>query len=129
MSNLLSLKFWINLRPGFMEPAYFRVFVVTAVIFFIFIFISGFIKARNKKNLYGRFWQMLNSFCLANAIIGAILLFFTYEAIPFLSARFWFLLWGIEIIIWIVYMARTLIDIPKRKEKLVKEKAYKKYIP
>lgn len=112
-----------------MEPAYFRVFVVTAVIFFIFIFISGFIKARNKKNLYGRFWQMLNSFCLANAIIGAILLFFTYEAIPFLSARFWFLLWGIEIIIWIVYMARTLIDIPKRKEKLVKEKAYKKYIP
>ena len=129
MNNLLSLKFWISLRPGFMEPAYFRVFAVFTIAFFVLIFISSFIKTRNKKNLYGRFWQMLNSFCLTNAIVGAILLFFTYEAVPFLSARFWFLLWGIEIAIWIVFMARVLIDIPKRKEKLAREKEYKKYIP
>lgn len=129
MNNLLSLQFWINLRPAPMDPVYFRVFVVFTIAFFVLIFISSFVKSRNKKNLYGRFWQMLNSFCLTNAIIGAILLFFIYEAVPFLSARFWFLLWGAEAVIWIVFMARVLIDIPKRKEKLEQEKEYKKYIP
>ncbi|MFH0923387.1 MAG: hypothetical protein V1825_01505 [Candidatus Falkowbacteria bacterium] len=129
MENLLSLNFWLNLRPGLMGSAYFRAFFIAVAVFFILIFVFGLIKSRNKKNLYSRFWSNVYYFCMANAIFGAILLFFTYEMIPFLSARFWFLLWGIEIIIWLVYTIRILIGIPERKKQLEQEKAYKKYIP
>lgn len=112
-----------------MAPEYFRVFAAVVAVFLILTFALGFIRSRNKKNLYSRFWSGLYGFCLTNAIIGAILLFFIYESVPFLSARFWFLLWGIEIIAWLVYIIRALIKIPERKKQLEQEKAYKKYIP
>jgi len=64
-----------------------------------------------------------------SAIISLILLFFNHERISFFSARFWFLVWGIEMIIWLVFIIKKLKEIPKLREQLVKEKEYNKYIP
>ena len=129
MNNLFSLKFWLNTRPDQLIPQYQRYFVILVVISAVLTIVFAFIQARNKKNLYGRFWTGLYYFCLTNAIIGAFLLFFTYEAVPFLSARFWFLLWTAEVLVWIFFLAKKLRDIPKRKKQLDEEKQYKKYIP
>ncbi|MEA3463742.1 MAG: hypothetical protein U9R14_01560 [Patescibacteria group bacterium] len=129
MNNLLSLNLWFNPRPGQLMPQYQQYFVILTVILVITTIVIGFIQARNKKNLYSGFWSGLYYFCLTNAIISLFLLFFTYEAIPFLSARFWFLLWGAEILIWLFFLAKKLIEVPKRKKQLAEERQYKKYIP
>ncbi len=129
MNNFFSLKFWLNTRPDQLIPQYQRYFIIFVVISAVSTIVFAFIQARNKKNLYGRFWTSLYYFCLTNTIIGVFLLFFTYEAVPFLSARFWFLLWTAEILVWIFFLAKKLRDIPKRKKQLDEEKQYKKYIP
>ncbi|OIO06948.1 hypothetical protein CO115_02070 [Candidatus Falkowbacteria bacterium CG_4_9_14_3_um_filter_36_9] len=129
MSNLLSLKFWFNLRPVSLLPIYKNTLIVFVILIFIAYLLVLIINKRNKKNLYSRFWKNLNAFCLANAIISLILLFFNHERISFFSARFWFLVWGIEMIIWLVFIIKKLKEIPKLREQLVKEKEYNKYIP
>ncbi|MFA4833741.1 MAG: hypothetical protein WC619_02730 [Patescibacteria group bacterium] len=128
MGNLLSLKFWFNLRPDALLPIYqkiFIIFVLALVVFFLFyrLFIA------KKGGLYASFWRRLSSFSLANAFIGLILLFFNYEFIPFLSSRFWLLLWAVFMLVWLVFIAKSLLKIPERKKKLEEEKEYKKYIP
>jgi len=128
MGNLLSLKFWFNLRPGALLPIYqktFVIFVLALIIFFLFCrLLTG-----RKRGLYTSFWRRLQSFSLANTFIGLILLFFNYELIPFLSARFWLLLWAALMLSWLVFVAKSLFKIPAAKKKLEEEKEYKKYIP
>ena len=128
MGNLLSLKFWFNLRPGALLPIYqktFVIFVLALIIFFLFCRLL----AGRKRGLYTSFWRRLQSFSLANTFIGLILLFFNYELIPFLSARFWLLLWAALMLSWLVFVAKSLLAIPEKKKKLEEEKEYKKYIP
>lgn len=129
MNNLLSLKFWFNIRPGILGALYQRGFFVVIGILIVCAVVFGILRARDKKNLYNPVWQKFFSFSLTNAIIGLILLFFTYELIPVLSSRFWFLFWGIEMIIWLVFIVRALFGIPEKRKQLEQEREYKKYIP
>jgi hypothetical protein len=128
MQNLLSLNFWFNLKPGPLLPIYQQIFITIIIILAISFFILLIIKAK-KVNLYNKFLEKLHSFSLINCFIGLILLFFNYELIPFLSSRFWFLLWGLGIIIWLFFIFKILKEIPERKKKILSEKEYKKYIP
>jgi hypothetical protein len=128
MGNLLSLKFWFNLRPGALLPVYQKAFIIFILSLVIFYFFSRFFTGR-KKGLYTFLWRRLQSFSLANAIIGLVLLFFSYELIPFLSSRFWFLLWAIIMLVWLVFVGKSLLAIPDKKKKFEEEKEYKKYIP
>lgn len=128
MSNLLSLKFWLNLRPGPLLPVYHKSFIVFLFFLFILFFISWIIKSK-KKNFYTEFWQKINSFSLLNIFIGAILFFFISELIPFLSSRFWFLIWGLGMVIWLVFIFLVLKGIPHKKKKAIEDYEYKKYIP
>lgn len=129
MSNLLSIKFWFNTRPGQLAPEYLRYFIVLIAILAIATIIFAFVQARNKKNLYSRFWTSLYYFCLTNTIIGLFLLFFSYEMVPILSIRILFLLWGMSVLVWLFFIAKRLREVPKRKKQLDDEKQYKKYIP
>lgn len=128
MSNLFSFKFWFNARPGPLVSEYQRYLIIFVVILAILTAIF-FVLSRRKKNLYNRFWSGLYLFCLTNTITGVLLLWFIYESIPFLSSRFWFILWAGEIIVWLFFLAKRLIDIPKRRKQLEEEKQFKKYIP
>ena len=129
MNNLLSLSFWLNIRPDSLPLRIQQIFTILVVVVIILTVATGLIKVRNKKNLYSRFWQGLYAFFLTNAIVGIFLLFFTYEHIPFLSARFWFILWGVEIVVWLFFITKTLLVVPGRKKEIEKEKEFKKYIP
>jgi uncharacterized protein YjeT (DUF2065 family) len=129
MNNLLSLKFWFNLRPGALLPIYQKALIVFIIILGILIFIFTILVKQDKKSLYNHVCRNLRSFGLANIIIGLLILFFTYEMVPFLSARFWFLFWGAEIVVWLIFILRMLLEIPKKKEQMEKEKEFNKYIP
>jgi len=128
MSNLLSYKFWLNLRPGSLLAIYQNIFIGFVAILIIAFFVFWILKSK-KQGLYIQIWNRLFSFSLGNAIIGLVLLFFNYELIPFLSARFWFLLWGAGMIVWLVFILKALIKIPDRKKQIEKDKEFRKYIP
>jgi len=129
MGNFLTWNFWFSARPGA-----FTGFSLKIVLGFIFLLIvlsvaSGIIKKRWSKSLYSSFWGSIYALFLTNAVIGLLLTFFNYEMVPFLSSRFWFLLWAIGILIWLGVIFRVVAKIPEKRARLEKEKEFKKYIP
>ena len=129
MGNFLTLNFWFNLRPGaFIGPSL-KIILGFIILLFVLFIITGIGKKRWAKSLYAPLWSRLYYFFLTNAIVGLILTFFNYEVVPFLSARFWFLLWGVSMMVWLVLIYKIIVAIPKKKAWLEKEKEFKKYIP
>jgi hypothetical protein len=126
--NFLNYKYWLNLRPESLEGGAQKYFTILVILFFVLTLVFSFLKSRN-KNLYSRVLRKLYTFFLTNFIIGLLLLFFTYETVPFLSSRFWFLLWAAGIIFWLYFIVKEVVRVPKIKQELEKEKEFKKYIP
>jgi purine-cytosine permease-like protein len=127
MKALLSLKFWFNLRPGILAA---QNYILAVFVFFLILtIVFAILKKKQAKTAYRQLWESLYSFGLYNSVICLALLFFTYELVPFLSARFWFLVWGIGILVWIYFLVKKFQQVKIRREQLAKEKEFKKYIP
>lgn len=127
MSSLLTLAFWFNLRPGNMGTTprnVFIGFIVTLIVLAILLFI-----VKRKKGLYRQFYSKLYDFCVSNAFIGILLLFFNYEIVPFFSAHFWFLLWLLAGIWWLLFILKDLKRIATRKKQQSEVDEIKKYLP
>lgn len=129
MGNFLTWNFWLSARPGAFSG--FSLKIILGLIFLLIILsiASGVIKKRWSNSLYSSFWSGLYTFFLTNAIIGLLLTFFNYEMVPFLSSRFWFLLWSVSMLVWLFFIYRVVIKIPGKRAQLEKEKEFKKYIP
>lgn len=127
--NLLQLSFWFNLKPTPLLPMYNKALTGFVILLGLSLIASFFIKRVYQKNLYSKVFEEIYSFLYTNFGIGLILLFFNYEMIPLLSSRFWFILWAIEMGIWIYLIVRAAKKIPARKEQFEKEKEFKKYLP
>lgn len=128
MGNLLSLQFWFDLRPAQLLTTFQTAFNAVILIFFAFFLIFLFLR-KKKRGPYGPIFEKIYTFSLSNAFIGVLLWFFNYELIPFLAARFWFLIWGVSIAIWLWFIYKSLSKIPERMKKLAEESEFKKYMP
>jgi hypothetical protein len=127
MNNLLTLSYWFNLRPEILNSTAQKIFIGGLVLLLIVAIIVLLTKKRG--GLYHGWLKRIYSFSLSNLIIGLILLFFNYEAVPFLSARFWVGLWALIMLIWLIFIFRSLKNIPRIKQQSAKEKELKKYLP
>ncbi len=127
MNNLLNLSFWFDLRPPAMLPL-FNYFFIAFILLLIVLMILSF-RLKNKKKVYKGVLISLYNFSLTNTIIGLIFLFFNYQRVPFLAARFWFLLWAILIIVWLLFIYLKLKKVPAQREKLIAQEEYNKYLP
>lgn len=127
MNNLLTLKFWFNLRPTQLMP-FAKYALIALIAILILLAIITAIK-KTKGSIYKKTLRRLYNFGSVNAIIGLLLLFFDYEQAPFFSSRFWLGLWFIGMVIWIAYILKGLKSIPLRKEELEKQAQFKKYLP
>ncbi len=126
--NLFKINYWTNISPGSLEPIAQKVFILFILILVLAVVVSAYFK-KVKKGTYLRIWRKLNSFAVTNFIIALLFLFFTYEKTKFFSARFWFLIWFIGMVVWLWLIYVELRKIPKlRKERIEKER-YEKYLP
>lgn len=63
-------------------------------------------------------------------IIGLIIYFFTYQEIPFLGSRFWYLFWGVGCVIWIMSIVHYVKKIiPEERQREVELFERSKYLP
>jgi len=129
MTTLLSLSFWIELRPGLLSPFVFRGLIVFLVALLAGIIIFHLLKKQKNTGLYRKIWLSLETFCFGNLIIGLFLLFFAFEQLPFLAMRIWFLLWGIGMAVWVLYIIKQMSKIPDIKKEKEEKDAFQKYIP
>ena len=127
MSTLLSSDFWFNLRPGSLGSTPRNIFIgliIALIIFAVLLFI-----AKKKKGSFKNLFISLYNFCISNAFIGLLILFFNYEIIPFFSAHFWFLLWLIIAIWWMFNILKKLKRISIQKKQKTEVDEIKKYLP
>ncbi|PJA47213.1 hypothetical protein CO172_02630 [Candidatus Uhrbacteria bacterium CG_4_9_14_3_um_filter_36_7] len=131
-SVLLKPSYWFNLQPEMMNNRVVQVFLT----FFIFLFLLAMVvrmvarkhKVKDRYILKG-FRQLSNGF-FTMSVIGLFLVFFSYEAIPFFSARFWYLLWVIAMIIWLFFVWRYMFKTAAQKRlRSQEQKNQEKYLP
>ncbi len=127
MNNLITLKFWFNSRPPKLLPAFQNILYAIVVVFIISTFV--FAKLKKKKSIYQKIYSKLFDFSVSNSVISLFILFFNLETIPFFSARAWFILWIIEIVIWLLFIFKDFKKIPKKRDEMKKKEEFKKYIP
>jgi len=127
MTNLLTWRFWFTLRPETLTPLSQKLFIGFLIILAVAAFLIALVK--RKSSIYRGSFKQLYNFCLSNAFIGLLLLFFNYELVPFFSARFWLAIWMVVMIVWFGFIIKKLKNIPLQKKQREQEKELKKYIP
>ena len=127
MQNLLTWRFWFNLRPEPLLPIFFNLFLGFLILLLLISIITGIKK--NQKSLYKIFWKKFYNFSVSILVIGSLLLFFNYERAIFLSSRFWLLIWLIIMLLWLIPIIKQLKLIPEKQKKLLEEQEFKKYLP
>ena len=126
--NLLTLKFWFNFKPGPLLPNFHAILVGFIILLIAYIILVR-ILFKNKKGLHTEIINRTTTFAWVNAFLGFVFVFFNYELVPFLSSRFWYLVWGVSMSIWILNIFKHIRKIPERKRKIEKYKEFSKYIP
>ena len=127
MNNLFTLKFWLTSRPPKLLPIFQNMLFVVTGLFIVLSFVFNHLK--KKKGIYKKMYAKLFDFSVTNSIISLFILFFNLENITFFAARFWFIVWFIEIIVWLIFIFKDFKKIPKEKERFKEEEEFKKYIP
>jgi len=127
MQNLINWNYWFSLHPEALTPLAQRLFIGFIILLAVICLLTTLVK--NRSGLYRGFLKKIYSFCFSNAVIGLFFLFFNYELIPFLSARFWLGFWLILMIIWLIFILKYLRQVPAIKKKIVAEKELNKYLP
>ncbi len=127
MNNLISPSFWFNLRPPAMLTIFNYIFIGSLVLLLIISILAFYFKKRKKT--YKSFWLKLYDFSASNLIIGLFLWFFSWQEVPFLSARFWLIIWAFLIIFWLIFIYKHLKRIPINLKKIQEQEKFNKYIP
>jgi len=127
MQNLLTLSYWFDLRPENFIPLGQKLFLGGVILLGVLALLIALMKKRG--GIYRGLLKRLYNFCLSNALVGLILLFFNYEMVPFFSARFWLAIWIIIMLGWLIYILKSLKTIPTQKKNREAEKELKKYLP
>jgi len=127
MINLLSFNYWFNLSPlSFIRPAQFVIISFLIVLFLAYLFFAFY---KKRKGYYKLLCLKLHDFFLTNLLLGLLLFFFEYQRVYFFSARFWWLIWLVFMLIWGFSIFKNFKKTIKNREGKIKEKEFKKYLP
>jgi uncharacterized membrane protein YbhN (UPF0104 family) len=127
MTNLLTLKYWFDVRPESFIPLARNLFVA----FLVLLLVAGivFMIYRKKSGKNKILFNKLYDFCFINLVLGFLLLFFNVQQIQFFSARFWLLVWLAVMIVWVINISKRIKKIVSHREERRKEEEFKKYLP
>ena len=130
------LKYFFNpshlltLRPPAMSL---RAITILAVSFGIIIIVGVAGKLAEKKIKDGlkiKAYRQIYHFGLTMGILGFVYLFFSWQGVVLLSARFLLLIWLITLLTWLGFILKYLIfDVPRLRKNIDEKRAFNKYIP
>jgi amino acid transporter len=131
LSSIFSLPFWFTLNPGPLNPNHLLYFLWILVGFLVVAIIFRALMFYRRKDLpLVNVWRKLSRLFLTMGLVGFVILFFFYEGVMILGARFWFLFWLIGIITWLVYiLVYSIRKLPKIKKEITEKKKFEKYLP
>lgn len=133
INRFFSLFYWFSLEPQVLSL---RGAIIAGSFFGCLILLKILGKMaylRYKKNLSApekRLLSKAESMLLTMGFAGIAWVFFAYEGLPILSARFWFLVWIVAFVLWGYLLLRyTLVDLPPQVASLKQKERFSKYLP
>lgn len=127
-TNFFTLTYWFSVTPGNLAPIALKSLSFFLLGLFALAFVA-YLRGKRKQDIYYKSWSSIFNFSLSNLGIGLVILFFYYESIPYLSMRFFALIWLASMIYWAYLIFKTFKQVPVIREKRKQEQEYKKYIP
>ncbi len=83
-----------------------------------------------KDGLKIKAWRRLYYLSLSMGIIGLVYLFFAWQGVVLLAARFWLLIWLVTTLIWLGFIMKYLfLETPKLRREIEEKRKFAKYIP
>jgi len=130
-SNFFTLSYWFSPQPGPLmnSAAQFLLIVFGLCLIGAIIFYSI---ARIKKDdpVIFKLYSKIKNLFTTLAVVGFIILFFFWQQVPYLSSRFWVVIWLLILLIWAGFIGRFgFFEAPKRKEEIKKKRKFEKYLP
>lgn len=129
-SELATLAYWFNMFPGPLAGLFFWLVLGKMLGGFIFGIIGKILSGYVVKDpSYRKLINKFSSLFFTQGILLGLTLFFTQTATPFLSSRFWLLIWLVILIIWLVFILKYWIFIlPKERRDRSDWQLKKKYL-
>jgi hypothetical protein len=125
---MMTLQFWFTMT-GQILPLTRVILLVLAVFFCGYLLYVKFNKDVLQKSFYRQIFKEFTSFSQINLLITLYLWFVMEQVVPVLSARAWFIVWLVEIIVWLVNINRLRKKIPETRQTAMERKKFQKYIP
>ena len=125
MGNWITLGFWFSYSNPPLLIVWQYIFAGFLVVILALAIVSLIMRRRQSR----RFWGRLENFSWGNFVIGAVLLFFHYEQVPFFTARIILLLWVALMVFWMVKVLKRTKISPEVRKRQEAEKLFKKYLP
>ena len=83
-----------------------------------------------KDGLKIKAWLRFHHLGLTIGIIGFVYLFFAWQKVALLAARFWLLILGVTAVVWLGFIGKYMFwEIPKLRRKIEEKRKFEKYIP
>lgn len=129
MERYLSLKFWFISGPIMPKTA------IIMLMFFIVMIVAGIILQRHSKknkqkldSLAKKLFSKVVTLLITMGVIGIVMTAFFYQGPYIISMKFWFLLWLLISIIWIIFIIKFYAQIGPRREEILRQKKFEKYL-
>ncbi|MFH1253777.1 MAG: hypothetical protein V1664_05650 [Candidatus Uhrbacteria bacterium] len=133
--TLIKPSYWFNLAPVSYGANSSNITEYIVLGFFVAILLAGIVlRIVQKRYSLDRFalkmFRALTRLLVTMGILGVILLFFSFEQVRLLGARFWYPLWLIGSLIWLFFILRTYFTVaPKERVKEDLRRQKEKYLP
>lgn len=116
--DLLSLSWWFNTIPLYGALTLRLFFIVSLSIMILGAFVRMLSKKRISDALQLEAIRRIATLLVVLGLFGVWYWFVAFQQIPFLSARFWFIVWVVWGLVWLCYIVRYIRKtIPEIREK------------
>lgn len=128
---LLKLDYWFSSRPPAMGSAEASFLFI---IFGIMFVVGTAIRLASSKGKHDRFTlriiQRFSNMFSTMGILGVFLVFLTFEQIPFLGSRGWFLVWIIGFGVWLGFIIHDMVKrVPRERVEESERARRERYLP
>ncbi len=132
MSALFDLNQWFTIRPAELSLRAAGFFALAALVFLkvgvAILIVAG--RLRRRDPYLARGERQLGSWFVAWSLAALVWLFFAYEGINFLGARFWVAIALALALVWLVLIARYYLRVlPRLRAHLAARLERERYLP
>ncbi len=129
--GIFSWHYWLSSFPGPLSQLLATTLLVVFGLCIVLAVVVSILAGRGSLDSVAvRLHRKLQSFFATLGVVGFIILFFFWQQIPYLSSRYWLVIWFIIGLIWLYFIGRFgFIEVPKRRAEIAEEQRRKQYLP